>query len=210
MRTIFIYALCEPGTRTVRYIGKALNLKRRLREHLKVSSRSDSHLGRWLRRLKEPPALALLHEASEAGGPEAETRFIRIARSIGMKLVNSTDGGEGVTMTRETRKKISAALKGRPLSARHCQAISESKKGDRNPMFGKPHTLEHSSKVRIAQTGKKHSVAWRAAISAGLKGKTRSPAHCAALSAANKGRKMSREWIEKIAASLRGRRKRLT
>lgn len=53
--------------------------------------------------------MVILRAVPESEGPAAEIKYIRIARSLGMNLVNATDGGDGVTMTPETRKKIGAA-----------------------------------------------------------------------------------------------------
>lgn len=204
---ITLYALCEPGTRTVRYIGKTVSLKRRWPEHLTASLRHRDYLGNWLRSLQGVrPELVPLRQVTDDEGSFAEIKYIRIARSLGMKLVNATDGGEGVTMTDNTRRKISKALKGRTLSDEHRRRLSEARKGSKNPMFGKAHTPEHSARVSAAQSGKKHSKQWREAISRGLTGRTRSPEHRAALSRAIKGRVLSLEWRGRIAAAMRGKK----
>lgn len=108
MRAVFIYALCEPGTRTVRYIGKTVSMRNRLRQHLLHSSRLDNHLGCWLRSLSgEPPNMVRLSTVTEDRSELEERRFISAARtSLGMDLVNGTDGGDGVTLTPEIIEKI--------------------------------------------------------------------------------------------------------
>lgn len=153
-----IYALCEPGTRTVRYIGKTRSPQQRLKEHLRISSHLKTHLGNWLRSLAgEVPNLVTLREVPESEGTAAEIKYIRIAReSLGMDLVNSTDGGDGVTMTPEIREKlskrgrdiseelrvrrgraISAAKKGVPISAETRHKRRGKHVGKKNPNFGK-------------------------------------------------------------------------
>ena len=64
--TSTIYALTEPGTLTIRYIGKAIHsLPHRLGRHLREarSGRHDYYKDRWLRKLLseglEPGALVL-------------------------------------------------------------------------------------------------------------------------------------------------------
>lgn len=114
-KTTFIYALCEPGTRTVRYIGKTNNPRKRFKQHLKDSTKVFTHLGNWLRFLvsrSETPELVILREVPFDQWEIAEERYIRLARGCGMSLVNSTDGGEGVTMTPEIREKISVKNRG--------------------------------------------------------------------------------------------------
>lgn len=98
MKTTFIYALCEPGTRTIRYVGKSNRPERRLKGHCCGSVKHKSHLGDWLRKLKsqgKKPALVVLQEVSSSEWKTAEERYIRAARMLGMDLVNGTDGGDG-------------------------------------------------------------------------------------------------------------------
>lgn len=112
MRPVFIYALCEPGTRTVRYIGKTERLKKRYREHLSQSVKSKARIGEWIRGLSAPPVLVVLCETSKAFWQDDEQVYIRSARALGMDLVNATDGGDGPTNpTEESRHRMSAASK---------------------------------------------------------------------------------------------------
>lgn len=115
MATTFIYALCEPGTRTVRYIGKSNTPEKRLKNHLSTSSRAANHLGCWLRSLgKFSPVLVVLREVSLVDWQREEERYIRIASALGMALVNGTGGGDGCNKpTPETRARMSAVAKGR-------------------------------------------------------------------------------------------------
>lgn len=154
--TTFIYALCEPGTRIVRYIGKSDNPKKRLGAHVRVSSEFTRHLGRWLKRLarsKQVPNLVILAEVPRRSWESEERRYIAAARMLGMDLVNSTDGGEGVTMTPETRKKIGIssgkARSGGRLTEAHRRAIGQG-------VLGTRHGLETRRKVREANIGEKN------------------------------------------------------
>lgn len=119
VKTTFIYALCEPDSHTVRYIGKSNTPKRRLTEHRRASSKHRSHLGNWLRSLNGvPPELIVLREVSVDGWEVAEERYIRLARGCGISLVNSTDGGEGITNpSDEVRDKMRSAWLGKKHSA---------------------------------------------------------------------------------------------
>lgn len=141
--TTFIYALCEPGSRKIRYIGKADCPELRLKEHLRTSLKLKTYLGNWLRRVVKSgkiPNLITLKKVSERSWKTEECRYIAAARMLKIALVNATDGGEGVTMTSETRKKISAANKGRSHSAAHRLAIRAAKLGKRG-RTGSAHNL---------------------------------------------------------------------
>lgn len=196
MATTFIYALCEPGTRTVRYIGKSVRLSARYREHLRVSARKKTHLGFWLRSLLSPPEVVVLRKVETSGFAE-EIHYIDLARRLGMRLVNSTDGGEGITMTPEIREKISRANMG--------HTVSESAK----------------AKTRAANLGSKRSEEVKAHLSAIRKGRPWTPARYAAhkknkprsakqlavilaVNARKKGVKLSPEHCAKISAGITG------
>src|SRR6185503_21303878 len=67
MMNTFIYALCEPGTRTIRYIGKSGNPRKRFFEHLDKSfrNRKPTHRSNWIDKLKiqgQSPELLILKE----------------------------------------------------------------------------------------------------------------------------------------------------
>lgn len=143
MPTTFIYALCEPDTRKVRYIGKANNPKDRLKEHVSESVKLNSHLGHWLARLRGSgvkPILAVLREVPEAIWQEEEIGYIRQARELGMNLVNVADGGEGrfgFSPSLETRQKNRLAQTGKKRTPEACDNIRRAKLGDKNPNFGR-------------------------------------------------------------------------
>lgn len=214
MKTTFIYALCEPGTRTVKYIGKTANPKRRLQEHLKRSIKKDNYLGNWLRLViskGKRPDLIVLREVP-GDGSDAERRYIRIAWGCGMKLVNATDGGDSGTPCLETRAKISRKLKGRFS-------------GEKNPFFGKTHTKECRAVIGAVHKGvplpvghpligwckgKPRSKEHCENLSKSLTGLIRPPEHCAAISkgrmgcpAPNKGVSPSPETRASISAARR-------
>lgn len=182
MKTTFIYALCEPETRTVRYIGKANEPEKRFKSHVQKSVRQKNHLGNWLRSLQfknAVPDMVILREVEYDKWQEAEERYIRLARGCGMRLVNSTDGGEGITITPEILKKIVAKNTGKKRTPEQCAAISARQIGKDNPMFGKEVSLETRAKMSASRAGEKNHVF----------GTTRTPETRAKISAALSGEK---------------------
>ena len=157
MKTAIIYALCEPGTRTVRYIGMTTKgVAHRLRQHGRTSVKLKNHLGNWLRSLLGvPPSIISLSEVSVECWAEEEIRYIRAARCLGFDLVNSTDGGDGFLnlsepsnhkrrlalqgrkFSKEHREKMSRAGKIKVFSAEHRRRLCEAQGGDKNPNAGK-------------------------------------------------------------------------
>lgn len=218
--TAFIYALCEPGTRTIRYIGKTLDLSSRLKSHWRYSRKKPTALGAWLTSLSSPPAMIRLHTLlpSETW-QEEETRYIRSARILGINLVNGNDGGcGGANPTSETREKISRAnsgrgngMFGRPGSRRgqttpaHVRAKqSLAKRGARHPNFGKHLSETTRARISAARVGYKLSASAREKIGAAHRGKKNAPrtaAHCLALSQALSGRKLSPEHRAALSAA---------
>lgn len=132
--------MCNPGTRTVRYVGKSDNPKKRLVDHLASSKRgSQTYVSRWLRGLDDKPALFILGEIPIADWEGYEKNAIAAARALGMNLTNLTDGGEGVSNpSLETRKKI-----------------SDANRGEKHPLFGKKHTQETRVRMAKAHAGRK-------------------------------------------------------
>lgn len=193
--TTFIYALCEPGTRTVRYIGKADDPVKRLWAHLNKAKKENNHRNNWIRSLfavGEKPVLEILDEVDNAFWPQWEVAWIAYYREQGFDLVNGTAGGEGSNNpTPETRAKLCAA-----------------KQGKKHSFFGKRHSSEARAKMSAAKTGLRHpnfgkrpSEDTISKIKASNTGKQRSKEHCANLSAALKGRKLSYETRAKMTAS---------
>ena len=134
-------------------------------------------------------------------------------RSMGFRLTNQTDGGEGapgMKHTAETRAKMSAAKKGRPLPPRtreHTEKIAAKLRGqkwsaERRATCGlhrigkkhSPETIEKMRQARLAnpikaQTGKPISQETKAKIRAALVGRIIPPDELARLTAAQQARR---------------------
>lgn len=204
-----LYGLRQPG-KEIRYIGiTCQKLQERLRKHL--IEPEDSHKNRWFKKLLReenikpeiiPYCVGL---SSEEEAKSLERAVIRCLREARFNLVNSTDGGDGVTMTPETRAKIGAAHIGKIISPEHRAKISAANTGKKCPpekreaQTGKKHSPEHCAKIRAAQTGKKYSPEHCAAISAANTGKTATPEARVNMSAAQTERRARERQEEKHA-----------
>jgi len=154
-KNIFIYGLIDPTTNQLRYIGKSLNPKVRLRRHIADINLHDSHKDRWLKKLIKnnfKPELIIVDEVLPNEWQFWEIHYIEYFKFIGCSLTNSTIGGDqppstkGRPHTEESRKKMSNNKKGKPIpwlnngkgiTEKHKNNISKSLKGRLSKKKGK-------------------------------------------------------------------------
>lgn len=171
---ITIYALRDPRTWEVRYIGKtAYSVGERLCKHINLALRGHrDHKYNWLRQLLAAglePVLGILEELPPEGDwEEAEAWWIAEGRKRGWPLTNQTDGGGGVRPTEEVRAKMRAAW-----VERRKQGVSP----------------ETRARMSASKKGKKHSVAWVETQRQTLLGRSLSVATKAKIRAAQLGEK---------------------
>ena len=188
-RKAYIYALSDPRTQEIRYVGKTCDLKRRYWDH--IGSRSKNHNGHWLRSLRAlnlRPIMETLEEFDDHDErwEESERFYIAYFRFLGMRLTNQESGGvAGKLASEETKRRIAAAAKGRQfsdLAKERSLAARRSPEGRANMAAGK------RGLRRSAEAIEKH----RAKIIGHLVGEeTRR-----LLSEANKGTKPSQSAID--------------
>lgn len=184
-KTTFIYALCEPGSGEVRYIGKSDNPKRRLAVHCSDFTDKDTYRVRWLKALHIrgfKPEMVILCEVPLGGWQDAEKLQIRLAQMSGCRLVNLSPGGysgaSGQVVSMETRAKLSKALSGRIRSSKHIENMAEANRRRsacplvkaklRSALSGRVISQETRMKMSAARKGVKFSDAHRAGIRAAL------------------------------------------
>ena len=96
---ISIYTLSDPFTGEVRYVGKALRPKGRLKGHLSKQGLSlKTPNAEWLRSLVAQgavPAMTIIEIATVDTWKQVERRWIAHYRSVGANLNNVDDGGVG-------------------------------------------------------------------------------------------------------------------
>lgn len=111
-----IYALVNPATSAVKYIGKThQGLERRCRQHIADAKRGQkTHKGAGIRSLLRDgidPEWVVLEQGVGNGWEDAERKWIAVYAWTG-DLWNETDGGEGQpgrVVSLETRMKMSAS-----------------------------------------------------------------------------------------------------
>lgn len=171
MKTVFIYALKDPDTGQIRYVGMSENPERRFHKHLLECKREKNHRACWIRRLQQGnlrPGLAVLDEVPESEWQQWEVAYIDYFKSCGCDLVNSTPGGDGFgsgedspnfgktrTFSSVHRGNLSAASAGRPKSEAHRAALALAKIGTKQPretVIRRRMTWSVSRLLRICQT----------------------------------------------------------
>jgi predicted GIY-YIG superfamily endonuclease len=172
-----VYALCDPSTGEIRYIGIAQSTRYRLQTHISRAKKGKTHKDRWVAKLlrngTKPAQETLRRCATEAEALAWEASFIALLRDAGYRLTNFTDGGDGTVtgktwkLTDEQRANISAGRKkhfankrargeqivapnkGKKVSPETRRKISEARRG--KP--GHPHTEEF--KAQLAERNSK-------------------------------------------------------
>lgn len=129
-----IYALVDPTSRLVRYVGQSSSGLCRPRHHGRPSQlkRKPGHRSSWIASLHQRGLdyeIAILQVLSGADGlNEAECWWIAYGRLSGWPLTNHTDGGEGtrgLLFSAEHRRRLSEAHRGQALSAEHRAKIAQ-------------------------------------------------------------------------------------
>jgi hypothetical protein len=168
--SVFIYSLHDPETGHLRYVGKAVNTARRLKNHLSRTVFEKSHRASWIKNLKSrglKPLQFVVEEVSEQGWENREIFYIARAHELGFDLVNGTAGGVSPVFTPETRRRmreshlgkipwnkgkicpsLSFSRKGMKFSEDHKRALSDSAKAN-------PTRMSHIK--QLSRTGKKDS-----------------------------------------------------
>jgi hypothetical protein len=197
-----IYGLIDPRTDELRYVGKAICMEKRLGKHLAAAKAKGrkTKVASWIKNLLNEslrPEMLVIEITNLDGWVEAEQFNIAYFRSIGAKLLNATDGGEGLLGHRhseETRRKIGDASKGKPRPPHVIAAV----------------VATHLGRFKSPETKAKMSAAWteerKAAHVERCRKRGVSQAQRDKQSLVMKGRKRSLEAIEKGAEKLRGRK----
>jgi hypothetical protein len=191
-----IYALLDPRSFVLRYVGKTSNtLIRRLAKHLVESRHNRWRSGRWIQSLVKlglRPVIVSLQIVPDGTDWAAAERFwISHFKATGCDLLNHTPGGEGRSglHTEAAKAKMSAAHKGVRLSEEHKRSLSAARRGHLTPQAVR-------DKISAAQKGiRRGSIVFSNPEERRRK-----------ISAATKGRVITDEQRAKISRTLLGRR----
>lgn len=132
----FIYGLVDPRDRQLRYVGKSSSGVGRPRRHKYLPKKGRlTHKQAWLRGLLDSGfmfEICILKVSTAASLSSDEVEVIARYRSLGYRLTNLTNGGDGATgyvPTEEARARMSAVAKGKPKSPEHVLAAATAKRG---------------------------------------------------------------------------------
>jgi len=93
-----IYGLVCPTSKQIRYIGVTrYSLDRRLKEHLR-ENKSKTHKQKWIKSLLNKglkPDIVLMCLTDKSNWIETEKFYIKLFKTNGFKLTNTSEGGEG-------------------------------------------------------------------------------------------------------------------
>ena len=154
-----IYALVDPFTSQVRYIGFTTNVDCRLSRHINdAESGVASHKCHWIRSVLSKgsePLLRVLEEGSGSSWKDSEKYWIKFYREeVGALLTNLTDGGEGaigLKHSEESKLRMSRSASTRtrkPHSQETRLKIAESKIGK----TGRTFSLSEEAKTKIRES----------------------------------------------------------
>ena len=119
----YIYALIDPRTRQIRYVGQSSDPERRYQQH--INTVEDAPKGAWIQELRvmdQLPDFILIDECEDTEAFYLENWWILIGKRQGWPLTNGTNPGEW--RAQEDFKQIfDAHLKA--MEAEHKQALEK-------------------------------------------------------------------------------------
>ena len=114
---VYIYGLKDPRDYQIKYVGKTVDIDRRIKEHNQIHRNKKSKKNSWITYLIRngmQPIMEVLEECEESRWVEREKYWIRYYKELGFDLKNMTLGGEsnnGYVFTSEDRLKQSESQK---------------------------------------------------------------------------------------------------
>lgn len=148
------------------YIGKASDALKRFRVHIKIAKGGKEKYPRKFHAIHaaivkyglENFTFEILHETlTEQDAFNLESKEIMLLKTNNLPTYNLSNGGEGNSgwkHTKESRKKMSLARKGKSFSNEHKKALSEAQSGSNHSQFGKHQSIkwrEGKSKITSAE-----------------------------------------------------------
>ena len=103
---IYIYAISHPITNEIRYIGKSVNIKRRLIGHISKSRNNNNHFHNWIKSILNEglkPKIEIIKHTNEQNWMQDEKDSIIEYRENGHNLLNIAEGGNEPYCSKEQR-----------------------------------------------------------------------------------------------------------
>jgi hypothetical protein len=185
-----IYALHHDDSSRL-YVGRSSSGLQRAAEHGKnwyMKGREHYPVVCWINKLrsnnKEYEVVVLEKHTNVESLNEAERFYIAYFRSLGVAMLNCTDGGDGISgyaFSAETRAEMSRTRRGRPASEDTRRRLAVANKG-------KKMSADAIARTRAAHLGKKRSAETCLRLAIAHRGKTLPATQRAKISAANLAR----------------------
>ena len=183
-----------------RYVGSAVNVQCRWREHLgdlRNQSHHNAHLQRAFNRYREDAfTFSILEYIQEPDNLIGREQHYLDTLKPEYNISPTAGSPLGVRHTEETRRKVSAAMMGHPVSSETRVKISEA-------LTGRHRSGEHCRKISLAMRGRIVSRETRQKMSRAHRGKPRSAETKQKISEGNKGKILSEETRAKLSKALR-------
>ena len=157
---VHIYILKNPATLEIKYVGKALDVKKRLQRHLAFArdKKNKRYLSNWLRKISLNPILEVIETCELSEWKERETYWILYYKNLGCKLCNLSNGGEGAgignknclgrTMSEQTKLKIGKANKGRTISSEKFKVYIQNRNNSGSKNGNSKKVIHITSKIK--------------------------------------------------------------
>jgi hypothetical protein len=149
-----IYALLDPNTAEVRYVGKSVNPALRYASHIHSRLHPRTHCGKWIRSLAikgHRPEMVILEDSAD--WHEAEPFWISYFKFLGARLTNHSTGGEmgpiGYTPSHEARTKMSSSQRRRVSEAKKYPLLHQ---GLFRFMYAKPVPMSAESRHKLSNS----------------------------------------------------------
>jgi hypothetical protein len=234
--TVIVYGLIDDRNPVeVRYVGVAVNPEYRLRRHLKDGDdKRRTHKRNWIRSVQRDGGvvswMTLATADTYAEAFSLERALIRQYRSLGARLLNSTDGGEGVVgyrFTDERRKQISEWAKSRKGKIYRSEAAraniaaamraywathsrpdsAETRRKKSESHRGKKLSDEHIERLRQASTDRRMPELLKAKLIAIHRDAVVTAETRAKIGDAFRGKRQSQDHVNKRTDKIRGRKR---
>lgn len=159
-----IYCLVDPRTSEVRYVGKTeQRLESRITAHMRDTTKC--HRVHWLSELRalglRPVGVVLEDVHGAHPWQESERFWIQRLRSMGARLVNNTDGGDGVSgLPPETRQRMRAVWLGRKHKPETLQKLR---------LARRLRTTTTATRAKMSQTRRGRKITWGKAIAESIR-----------------------------------------